>query len=89
MCDCFEVFGEKMKQRLMEKVPEGSEVSKGFDTGWDNNCFSFSTGKSMVMMKYRLAYRARKKDGTPAKNLTRLESNFKMNHCPFCGEKQE
>ncbi|GKW21864.1 hypothetical protein PEC302107_35930 [Pectobacterium araliae] len=34
MCNCLKQIGEKLNQRLMEKVPEGSEVSKGFDTGW-------------------------------------------------------
>lgn len=88
MCDCFETVGGRMKQRLMEKVPEGSEVSKGFDTEWENKCLSLSTGKAMVMLKYKLAYRAKKKDGSPAKNLTRMEGNVAMNYCPFCGEKQ-
>ncbi|PXB01160.1 hypothetical protein [Pectobacterium carotovorum] len=89
MCNCLKDIGEKLKQRLMEKVPEDAEVSKGFDTGFDNTCLNLSNGTLIVMMKYKLAYRAKKKDGTPAKNLTRLETNLQMFHCPICGEKQQ
>lgn len=90
MCDCFKKVEEQVKNRLMEKVPEGSEVSDNvFDkVGWDNQCLSFTSGKLWVMLKYRLAYRLRKKNGDLAKNLTRLETNIKMSYCPFCGEKQ-
>ncbi|QNR52474.1 hypothetical protein [Escherichia phage vB_EcoS_swi2] len=90
MCDCMNKMEELLKERLMERVPSGSEVSSNvFDkTGWDNQFISLSSGKVFVMLKYRLAYRARKKNGELAKNLTRLESNVKMSYCPFCGEKQ-
>jgi len=89
MCDCLKKIGDKLKSMLMEKVPDNAEVSNGFDTGWDNTCYSLSSGGMMVMMKYRLAYRAKKKNGEPAKNLTRLENNLKMSYCPICGEKQD
>ncbi|WP_338494089.1 hypothetical protein VRB23_06490 [Erwinia aphidicola] len=89
MCDCLKKVEEKLKSHLMEKVPEGSEVSNGFETGWDNQLMSFTTSKLYVMMKYKLAYRSAKKDGTLAKNLTRLETNLKMTYCPMCGEKYE
>lgn len=49
---------------------------------------SLSSGKIWVMLKYRLAYKAKKKNGELAKNFTRLETNVKMSYCPFCGEKQ-
>jgi|GEM_PF-5451331 len=73
----------------MEKVPDGAEVSKGFDTGWDNTVMSFSDGKLHVMMKYKLSYRAKKKNGEMAKNQTHSECSVKMSYCPFCGEKRE
>ncbi|WP_407198992.1 hypothetical protein [Citrobacter portucalensis] len=82
-------IGEKIHERLMEKVPAGSEVRKGFDTGWDNSWLNFSSGKVVVMMKYKLAYRIKKKNGEMAKNLTRSEAAISMNFCPFCGEKQD
>ena len=83
--------GDELQKRLMEKVPVGSEVSTNlFDkVGWDNQCLDLTSGKIHVMLKYRLAYRAKKKNGELAKNFTRLETNIKMSYCPFCGEKQE
>lgn len=91
MCDCMNKMEGLLKERLMERVPSGSKVSSNilFDkTGWDNQCISLSSGKVFVMLKYSIAYRARKKNGELAKNLTRLETNVKMSYCPFCGEKQ-
>lgn len=91
MCDCMRKVGDELQKRLMEKVPVGSEVSTNlFDkVGWDNQCFGLTSDKIHVMLKYRLAYRAKKKNGELAKNFTRLETNIKMSYCPFCGEKQE
>lgn len=91
MCDCMKKVGDELQKRLMEKVPVGSEVSTNLfhKVGWDNQCFGLTSGKIHVMLKYRLAYRAKKKNGELAKNFTRLETNIKMSYCPFCGEKQE
>lgn len=91
MCDCMKKVGDELQKRLMEKVPDGSEVSTNlFDkVGWDNQCLGLESGNIFVMLKYRLSYRARKKNGELSKNFTRLETNMKMSYCPFCGEKQE
>ncbi|HIC8353311.1 hypothetical protein [Enterobacter roggenkampii] len=89
MCNCINEVGAQIEARLKEKVPEGAEVSENtFDTGWDNQVLSLSEGKLFVMLKYKLAYRAKKKNGEMAKNLNRLETNVKMSFCPFCGESQ-
>lgn len=89
MCNCINEVGAKIEARLKEKVPEGAEVSESiFDTGWDNQVISLSDGKMYVMLKYKLACRAKKKNGEMAKNLNRLETNVKMSFCPFCGESQ-
>ncbi|ECS1284784.1 hypothetical protein F2282_19050 [Salmonella enterica] len=89
MCNCINEVGAQIEVRLKEKVPEGVEVSEStFDTGWDNQVLSLSEGKLFVMLKYKLAYRAKKKNGEMAKNLNRLETNVKMSFCPFCGESQ-
>lgn len=85
MCDCFKSIGEKIEARLLEKVPEGAEVSRGFDTGWDNTVFSLSSGRSMVNLRYKLAYKAKKKNGEMAKNYSRLDCSVAMAYCPFCG----
>ena len=91
MCDCMKLVGDKLHEDLMQKVPDGADVSDSiFDkTGFDNQVMSFTTGNVYVMLKYRLAYKAKKKNGDFAKNLTRLEAVVKMSYCPFCGEKQE
>lgn len=89
MCNCINEVGAQIETRLKEKVPKGAEVSENaFDTGWDNQVLSLSEGKLFVMLKYKLAYRAKKKNGEMAKNLNRLETNVKMSFCPFCGESQ-
>lgn len=89
MCNCINEVGAQIEARLKEKVPEGAEVSEStFDTGWDNQVLSLSESKLFVMLKYKLAYRAKKKNGEMAKNLNRLEANVKMSFCPFCGESQ-
>ncbi|EKP1748561.1 hypothetical protein ACE2PB_005140 [Salmonella enterica] len=89
MCNCINEVGAQIEAQLKEKVPEGAEVSEStFDTGWDNQVLSLSEGKLFVMLKYKLAYRAKKKNGEMAKNLNRLETNVKMSFCPFCGESQ-
>lgn len=89
MCNCINEVGAQIEAQLKEKVPEGAEVSEStFDSGWDNQILSLSEGKLFVMLKYKLAYRAKKKNGEMAKNLNRLETNVKMSFCPFCGESQ-
>jgi hypothetical protein len=88
MCNCFDVVGNKFHEKLIEKVPEGAEVSKDFDTGWCNTLFSVETGRLLVMLKYRITYRGKKKNGEPAKSLNKLEANINMTYCPFCGKKQ-
>lgn len=86
MCNCITLVGEKLEAALRGKVPDGAEVSKGFDTGWENQMMSISDGKIHVMLKFKLTYRAKKKSGEMAKNLSRLETSAKMSFCPFCGE---
>lgn len=90
MCNCFNDVEDKIKLRLQEQMPEGSKESTNtFDgAGWFNQALNFGSGKVEIMLKYTLVYRARKKNGEMAKNLTRLETNVKMSFCPFCGEKQ-
>lgn len=86
MCDCLKIVGEKIEARLLEKVPEGAEVSRGFDTGWDNTVFSLFSGRSLVNLRYKLAYKAKKKNGEMSKNHSRLDCSVAMAYCPFCGE---
>ncbi|MCA6998191.1 hypothetical protein [Dickeya solani] len=88
MCDCFDRIGTMLHERLSEGVPDGAEISSpgGFDTGWGNAWLGLGTGRIHIMLKYKLAYRAKKKDGAMAKNLTRKETSVRMSFCPFCGQ---
>ncbi|QKJ88064.1 hypothetical protein PMPD1_3134 [Paramixta manurensis] len=88
MCDCMKNTAEKVRGHLEKRVPINAEVSTGLgDTGWQDEWLSLEDGKLHVMLIYKLAYRARKKDGSMAKNLTRLSTGVSMAYCPFCGEK--
>ncbi|EBT9459617.1 TPA: hypothetical protein ACIV23_001769 [Salmonella enterica subsp. enterica serovar Java] len=87
MCNCIKQIGEKIEARLMEKVPDNSEISRGFDTGWNGTVLNLSSGRLMVNMTYKLAYRAVKKNGELAKNKTHMDCSVAMAYCPFCGEK--
>lgn len=90
MCNCMTEIAEKLNAHLLQKVPEGSEVSDGLgDTGWDNQVLSLDEGTVFVALRYKLAFRARKKNGDMAMNLSRMETSVRMSFCPFCGEKQE
>lgn len=90
MCNCFAEVEDKIKARLKDKMPEGSvESTNTFDgAGWRNQALNFTTGGIEVLLKYALVFRAKKKNGDMAKNLSRLETNIKMSFCPFCGEKK-
>lgn len=48
MCNCINEVGKKIELRLLEKAPEGAEVSRGFDTGWEGSVFSFTSGELLV-----------------------------------------
>ncbi|WP_249436416.1 hypothetical protein [Escherichia coli] len=78
----------QLKLVCLKKVPEGAEVFEGFETGWDNSVFFLSSGRIHVNMRYKMAFRAKKKNGDMAKNLTHLECSVAMAYCPFCGEKE-
>ncbi|QKJ87451.1 hypothetical protein PMPD1_2509 [Paramixta manurensis] len=89
-CNCMNEFKEKLHSHLMQGVPEGSEIADLWGgTGWDNQVLSFGAdGGVHVMLKYKLAYRAPKKNGELSKNFTRKECSLKMSYCPICGAKQ-
>lgn len=90
-CNCLDQAKEKLHEFLMKGVPEGSELGGKFDgCGWENEVMSFGKDSGVhVMLKYRLAYRAAKKNGELAKNYTRKECSLKMTYCPLCGTKLE
>lgn len=89
-CNCLQDAKEKLHAHLMRGVPEDSVIGGSFDgCGWDNTVMSFGKDTGLhVMLKYRLAFRAKKKNGDIAKNFTRKEISLKMAYCPLCGVKQ-
>lgn len=89
MCECLKIAGEKIEAELLKQIPEGAQVSKDyFDTGWENRMLNIQKGTSFIALKYRMAYRAKKKNGEMAKNLNRLSVSIDMRYCPLCGEAQ-
>ena len=90
-CDCLDKAKDKLHEHLMVGVPEGSELGSRWDgCGWDNEVLMFGkNGGIAVMLKYKLAFRAKKKNGDLAKNYTRKECSLKMTYCPLCGNKLE
>lgn len=90
-CNCLNDAKEKLHAHLMQGVPEGSELGSRWDgCGWDNEVMSFGKNPGIhVMLKYRVAYRMKKKNGELAKNFTRKEAHLKMTYCPMCGNKME
>lgn len=90
-CNCLDQAKEKLHAHLMQDVPEGSELGSRWDgCGWDNEVMMFGKNSGIaVMLKYKLAFRAKKKNGELAKNYTRKEVSLKMTYCPLCGVKQE
>ena len=89
MCECLKIAGEKIETELLKQIPEGAQVSKDYsDTGWENRMLNIQKGTSFIALKYRMAYRAKKKNGEMAKNLNRLSVSIDMRYCPLCGEVQ-
>lgn len=91
MCECLKKMGDDLQARLTADMPEGSEVTNNlFDgVGWQGQMLNFSKGNIEVMLRYRVGYRIKKKNGDMAKNLTRRECSVRMSYCPICGEKQD
>ncbi|MGO2337450.1 hypothetical protein [Providencia sp.] len=88
MCDCLNYVERELKEKFTVRVSEGGKISNS-ETGWDNQVIDFTFGRTLVMLNYKFAYRAKKKNGEMAKNLTRLDTKVKMSHCPFCGVKYD
>lgn len=88
MCNCMNEMGGKIKKHISQQIPAGGEIID-YETDWDNKMLSLEDGKYYVMLNYKLAYRAKKKSGEMAKNITRLSNCVKMSYCPFCGVKYD
>lgn len=82
MCDCLHNIAENIE---LSCIPAGATVSRHI-TGWSGTAINFTTGNLDLCLNYDLVYRELRKDGAPAKNLTRKKHPVKINYCPFCGD---
>lgn len=86
-CTCFEDALQKVKQHVAAKLPTGATE---FEVEWENMAFILAAGDyPSVNPRVAYSYRQQKRDGTPAKNLTKGTLSMFCSYCPFCGRKYE
>ena len=85
MCNCFDEYLEKVKEHTEKRIPNNAtEV----DHCWDNAVFILANGDfPSVSPKVNYSFRAVKKNGEPAKNITKNEVSVRAEYCCFCGRK--
>ena len=83
-CECFSKNLKMVKERVESKIPR--DVSD-LNVEWDNSSFFLGGDYSLVNPKINVSYRAKKKNGTPAKNLTRDSFSLVADFCCYCGRK--
>ncbi|MBY7811632.1 hypothetical protein KW448_08230 [Vibrio fluvialis] len=81
-CNCFSENLQKIKDKVIEKLPEGA---LDVNVEWEGYSFFFSGDYVPVNPRISIEYRKAKKDGTPAKNLTKESVGMLCKYCPFCG----
>ena len=87
MCTCMPDMLEKVKQKLMENLPNHKNGS--FYASFANEAISMPSFKSDVYLSVNYQYRSIKKDRSEAKNDTKKNISIAMNYCPFCGIKKD
>ena len=86
-CNCIPEMEEKLKKAALEQINPDTIHELG-SSGLKGVSFIMSGKGGMVIpAQYELAYRAKKRDGSPAKNLTRKEFSIMPSFCQFCGIK--
>lgn len=86
-CTCFNDVLEKVKTHIREKLPADATE---FDAEWENVSFVLASGDfPLVNPRIKYEYRQMKRDGSPAKNLTKDSLTMFCSYCPFCGRKYE
>lgn len=87
-CNCFSEVLDKVKSMASEQLSNTPMVKDSLKVEWKNRVFFLDgNNNAPVSLKIETEYLPIKKDGTPAKSKKKLENNFKMSHCPFCGTK--
>lgn len=90
MCDCFDEMMSKIEEAANEQFKDTPMVEGSLKVEWRNRVFFLdSKQNSPVALYVDTEYRPLKKDGSPAKNVKKLQNGIKMSHCPFCGVKYE
>lgn len=86
-CTCFDDVLERVKTHIKAKLPENATE---FEANWKHMSFVVSGGDySPVNPQIDFSYRQMKRDGSPAKNLTKDSISMFCSYCPFCGRKYE
>ncbi|HDY7638927.1 TPA: hypothetical protein RQK07_003323 [Vibrio vulnificus] len=83
-CNCFSENLERIKEKVTAQLPEGAT---DLSVEWEGYSFFFSGDHVPVNPRILIEYRKKKKDGTPAKNLTKDVVGMLCQYCPFCGRK--
>ncbi len=87
-CNCFSEILDKVKVMASEQLSKTPMVEGSLKVEWRNRVFFLDgNNNAPVSLKIETEYLPIKKDGTAAKSKKKLENNFKMSHCPFCGAK--
>tara|TARA_Y100000588_G_C13641807_1_gene664082 strand:+ start:304 stop:606 length:303 start_codon:yes stop_codon:yes gene_type:complete len=88
-CNCFNENLERVKNHLNEKgkVPEGAI---DVDFRWQGQAFLLTQSDyAPVNPKVEAKFRAPKKGGGHARNMSKLEISLMATHCCFCGRKYQ
>ncbi|HFD4079508.1 hypothetical protein P3632_22015 [Vibrio parahaemolyticus] len=83
-CNCFEENLNKIKEHIKEDLP--SDITE-FKANWDGAAFILSGDRVPVNPKVNYEFRGTKRDGSPAKRLTKVSVRVFCSYCPFCGRK--
>lgn len=83
-CNCFSDTLDKMRLHIREQLPEGATE---FSVDWKGVAIIFGDDHVPVNPEIAYSYRAKRKNGIPAKNLTRKSFFVLCSYCPFCGRK--
>lgn len=84
-CNCFDETLARVKEHIQEQLPDGATE---FECEWQGRTYCLSSGEyAPVNPKLEYAFRKTKRNGEPAKNLTKSTVNITASHCCFCGRK--
>lgn len=85
MCNCINQTLEKVKEHLLDSLPENYDEST-FTADFQNRVFRFDGKNNDVMLGINYEYYRKKEDGTRYKNKTKDSISLAMSYCPMCGE---